>query len=208
MATFSILVKVLGKGSTLGEALEILEQMHGVIRESNVYADPGAARAAATEEANRPMNLEELQEELRRREALLQRLHGEDGGCTDQWRVYREICDALGQNRAPLRMFLQASAGTGKSFLLETVFLWAQIQGHEVEACAPTGIAAARIRVERTPVRQMIAVIGDSDYVASIKLHESLGFRMVGTLKGTGFKFDRWVDTVIMQKPRNGISPA
>jgi phosphinothricin acetyltransferase len=59
-------------------------------------------------------------------------------------------------------------------------------------------------RVERTPVRQMIAVIGDSDYVASIKLHESLGFRMVGTLKGTGFKFDRWVDTVIMQKPING----
>ena len=59
-------------------------------------------------------------------------------------------------------------------------------------------------RVERTPVRQMIAVIGDSGHVASIKLHESLGFRMVGTLKGTGFKFDRWVDTVIMQKPING----
>jgi L-amino acid N-acyltransferase YncA len=59
-------------------------------------------------------------------------------------------------------------------------------------------------RIECTPVRQMIAVIGDSDHVASIKLHESLGFRMVGTLKGTGFKFGRWVDTVIMQKPING----
>lgn len=59
-------------------------------------------------------------------------------------------------------------------------------------------------RVEQTQIRQMIAVIGDSDHVASIKLHESLGFRMVGTLEGTGFKFGRWVDTVIMQKPING----
>lgn len=58
-------------------------------------------------------------------------------------------------------------------------------------------------RVEQTHVRQMIAVIGDSDHVASIKLHESLGFRMVGTLEGTGYKFGRWVDTVIMQKPIN-----
>ena len=59
-------------------------------------------------------------------------------------------------------------------------------------------------RIQFTLVRQMIAVIGDSDQAASIKLHESHGFCMVGTLKGTGFKFDRWVDTVIMQKPING----
>ena len=72
---------------------------------------------------------------------------------TGQWRVYREIVDALTENRAPLRMFLQASAGTGKSFLLETVYIWATLHGHRVEACAPTGIAAARLRVERTPVR-------------------------------------------------------
>ena len=50
-------------------------------------------------------------------------------------------------------MFIQASAGTGKSFLLETLYLWCLVHGLEVSACAPTGIAAARIRIQRTPVR-------------------------------------------------------
>ncbi len=56
-------------------------------------------------------------------------------------------------------------------------------------------------QAEETRIRQMIAVIGDSDHEASIKLHESLGFRMVGTLNATGFKFGRWVDTVLLQRP-------
>jgi phosphinothricin acetyltransferase len=50
------------------------------------------------------------------------------------------------------------------------------------------------------PWRQMIAVIGDSANVPSIALHERLGFRMVGTLRAAGFKFGRWVDTVLMQR--------
>ncbi|MCF8465911.1 MAG: GNAT family N-acetyltransferase [Sneathiella sp.] len=48
--------------------------------------------------------------------------------------------------------------------------------------------------------KQMIAVIGDSGNRSSIALHRSLGFRFVGVLENVGFKFDRWVDTVIMQK--------
>jgi L-amino acid N-acyltransferase YncA len=48
--------------------------------------------------------------------------------------------------------------------------------------------------------RQIIAVIGDSANVASIRLHEELGFRRVGTLQGVGFKFERWLDTVLMQR--------
>jgi phosphinothricin acetyltransferase len=48
--------------------------------------------------------------------------------------------------------------------------------------------------------RQMIAVIGDSAQVPSIELHRALGFRMVGTLEHVGFKFDRWLDTVLMQR--------
>ena len=47
---------------------------------------------------------------------------------------------------------------------------------------------------------QMVAVIGDSGNVASIGLHRALGFEHVGTLQRVGFKFDRWVDTVIMQR--------
>ena len=71
---------------------------------------------------------------------------------TDQWRVYQEIIEALSTNTTPLRMFLQASAGTGKSFLLEAVYLWCSLNGHTPLACAPTGIAAARLNVPRTPV--------------------------------------------------------
>ena len=48
---------------------------------------------------------------------------------------------------------VQASAGTGKSFLLNTVFLWCLVKGKRVKAAAPTGIAAANIEIERTSVR-------------------------------------------------------
>jgi phosphinothricin acetyltransferase len=49
--------------------------------------------------------------------------------------------------------------------------------------------------------RQLLAVIGDSANVASINLHASFGFLRVGTLRSVGFKFGRWVDSVLMQKP-------
>jgi L-amino acid N-acyltransferase YncA len=48
--------------------------------------------------------------------------------------------------------------------------------------------------------RQMLAVIGDSDNASSIGLHRALGFQHVGVLRNVGFKFERWVDTVLMQK--------
>jgi len=47
---------------------------------------------------------------------------------------------------------------------------------------------------------QVIAVIGDGANIASIRLHEILGFRRVGTLQSVGFKFQRWLDTVLMQR--------
>jgi phosphinothricin acetyltransferase len=48
--------------------------------------------------------------------------------------------------------------------------------------------------------RQMVAIIGDSDNRPSIRLHESFGFEHTGTLTAIGFKFGRWVDSVIMQR--------
>ena len=56
-------------------------------------------------------------------------------------------------------------------------------------------------RCETGPWRQMIAVIGDSGNAASIGLHGRLGFRHAGTLRAAGFKFGRWVDSVLMQRP-------
>jgi len=49
--------------------------------------------------------------------------------------------------------------------------------------------------------RQLIAVIGDSAHLPSIGVHADAGFLRVGTLRSVGFKFGRWVDTVIMQRP-------
>jgi L-amino acid N-acyltransferase YncA len=49
-------------------------------------------------------------------------------------------------------------------------------------------------------MRQMIAVIGDSENVGSIGVHASLGFQMVGTLRSVGVKFGHWVDVVSMQR--------
>ena len=50
-------------------------------------------------------------------------------------------------------------------------------------------------------MRQMVAIIGDSAHAASIQLHAAAGFRLVGTLENVGWKFGRWLDTAIMQRP-------
>ena len=66
-------------------------------------------------------------------------------------------------------------------------------------------------RCEAGPWRQMIAIIGDSGNAGSIALHRRLGFQMVGTLTGAGFKLGRWVDTVLMQRalgPGAGAPPS
>ena len=74
------------------------------------------------------------------------------------------------------------------------------------EGLAGRGIGTALLReliarCEKGRWRQMIAVIGDSANEGSIALHRRVGFEMTGTFKSTGFKFGRWVDTVLMQRP-------
>jgi phosphinothricin acetyltransferase len=53
---------------------------------------------------------------------------------------------------------------------------------------------------ERRGFRQMIAVIGDSHQPGSIALHAAAGFRTIGTFDSVGFKFGRWLDSVLMQR--------
>jgi phosphinothricin acetyltransferase len=48
--------------------------------------------------------------------------------------------------------------------------------------------------------RQMLAVIGDSANQASIGVHRACGFELKCTLDAFGFKFGRWVDSVLMQR--------
>jgi len=49
--------------------------------------------------------------------------------------------------------------------------------------------------------RQMIAVIGDRTNLASVALHERLGFVVAGVFPGLGRKHGRWLDAVQMQRP-------
>ncbi|MFM9988878.1 GNAT family N-acetyltransferase [Flavobacterium sp.] len=44
----------------------------------------------------------------------------------------------------------------------------------------------------------MIGVI-DSENKSSITFHEKFGFKTVGIIKESGYKFDRWLDSVFMQ---------
>ena len=61
-------------------------------------------------------------------------------------------------------------------------------------------LAAVITACETAGMRQMLAVIGDSANAASIGLHASLGFTHTGVATAVGFKHDRWVDIVFMQR--------
>ncbi len=67
------------------------------------------------------------------------------------------------------------------------------------------GVGAALLRrlvteAEQRGFRQMVAVIGDSAQTPSIALHRAAGFRLIGTIEHVGYKFGRWLDTVLMQR--------
>ena len=57
-----------------------------------------------------------------------------------------------------------------------------------IEACAAAGF------------RQMVCYI-DSVNKPSLRLHEAFGFERAGILKSVGYKFGRWTDTVLLQRP-------
>lgn len=61
-------------------------------------------------------------------------------------------------------------------------------------------LAELAAQAERAGVRKLIAVIGDSNNVGSVGVHRAAGFTDVGVLKSCGWKFDRWLDVVLMEK--------
>jgi phosphinothricin acetyltransferase len=56
-----------------------------------------------------------------------------------------------------------------------------------IDACAAAGF------------RQLIAYI-DAGNEPSQRLHDAFGFERVGLLKGVGFKYGRWTDSILMQR--------
>ena len=64
---------------------------------------------------------------------------------------------------------------------------------------------------EAAGIRKLIAVIGDSSNGGSVGVHKALGFAPVGVIKSCGWKFGRWLDIVLMERPlgeADGSAPA
>lgn len=56
---------------------------------------------------------------------------------------------------------------------------------------------------KRKGIKQMIATVAESDGNPSIRFHEKMGFKKLGVMEKVGFKFDRWVNVMFMQKSLN-----
>lgn len=82
--------------------------------------------------------------------------------------------------------------------LEDSVYLAPEAQGRGLGRSLLAELIA---RCEAQGARQMLAVIGDSANAASIGLHRALGFVDSGVLRASGWKFGRWLDVVLMQRP-------
>src|SRR5262245_29603157 len=80
----------------------------------------------------------------------------------------------------------------------DSVYIAPDAQGKGVGGALLSALIAA---CTREGFRLMIAVIGDSAQHASIALHRRAGFTICGTLHAVGYKFDRWLDSVLMELP-------
>ena len=79
----------------------------------------------------------------------------------------------------------------------DSIYVRADLTRRGVGAQLLDGLIAA---CEQRGYRQMIAVVGDSASIASIRLHERHGFSQVGTLRSVGYKHGRWLDSVLLQR--------
>ena len=79
----------------------------------------------------------------------------------------------------------------------DSIYLAATAAGRGLGRLLLTELMA---QAERCGVRQMLAVIGDSNNKGSIGLHRSCGFEHTGVLRSSGWKFERWLDVVLMQR--------
>jgi len=55
-------------------------------------------------------------------------------------------------------------------------------------------------RSKAAGVKEIVAVISDKGADTSIALHEAFGFKKQGHLAKVGFKFNRWLGTILLQK--------
>ena len=85
--------------------------------------------------------------------------------------------------------------------LEDSIYLHADARGQGVGRLLLAELVG---RCEAAGARQMLAVIGDAANAGSIGVHAALGFEHTGVLKAAGWKFDRWLDVVLMQRALGG----
>jgi phosphinothricin acetyltransferase len=73
------------------------------------------------------------------------------------------------------------------------------------QASTGKGLGTALMRAlldasKQAGLKEMIAVIADQGAEASIAMHRAFGFKEIGSMGRVGYKFDRWLGTVLMQK--------
>ena len=61
-------------------------------------------------------------------------------------------------------------------------------------------LAELLAQCEARGARQMLAVIGDAANAGSIAVHRACGFELAGVFSAAGWKFERWLDVVLMQR--------
>jgi phosphinothricin acetyltransferase len=81
--------------------------------------------------------------------------------------------------------------------LEDSIYLAPEAQGQGIGKLL---LAELMAQCEARGARQMLAVIGDSANGGSIGVHRALGFEDAGLIKSAGWKFDRWLDVVVMQR--------
>ena len=110
--------------------------------------------------------------------------------------------------------FIVAEAPSGQLLGYALVSPWKQKRAYRytVEnsiylgpAAAGKGLGRALLgeliaRSKAAGLKEIIAVIADQGAEASIALHEKFGFEEIGRMGRVGFKFDRWLGTVLLQK--------
>jgi phosphinothricin acetyltransferase len=125
-------------------------------------------------------------EEMRARHAA-----GLDGGYA--WLVCRDATGVLGF--AYYGAFRQRTAY--RHIVEDSVYVRDDVRGQGVGKAL---VGALVTHAQAAGLRQMLALIGDSENSGSIGMHASLGFTRAGVLRAVGWKFDRWLDVVIMQR--------
>lgn len=130
---------------------------------------------------------------------------------TMQLKQWEEKLEYLNKQKLP---FIVAETETGEILGFAYVAPWRQKSAYRrtVEDSIYLRAAATRKRIgtklleellalsKQAGVKEVVAVISDSGAESSVRLHEQFGFKKQGHLAKVGFKFDRWLGTILMQK--------